>query len=390
MPMGKYKDFDDCVRKNSDKEDPKAYCGTIKAAVEGTSMPDFQANTTLRVHIDDSAVFEEVDGRMMATVRILRAGKSKNRRNYSPHVVEEAVKQKVFDGALMFKDHDRKRGEPQQRGVDEMVSVIESTSYDAPTQSAIGRVEFFDRPFYQKAQAAKDRLGVSINALVKGTRQVIAGVSEEDITGWGRGRSVDWVLFPSAGGQIMAFEDEDVDPMIDWSKVTPEELQKNNPAAYEAIQALAEPKKEAEDPPKPPVDNKKPEGDFVAKEDVQKMVAQALEDAQKAAAEKQGKISATATKIRQAFEKSGLPPRTRTRIMASFEGEEEFDEAAVAESIKNAKEELDAAGAGPRITGMGPSDGTAKAETGTFSVHESVRSSLLGPQKKTEEKEAAK
>lgn len=388
MPFGEYKDFDDCVRKNSDKEDPKAYCGTIKAAVEGDSMSDFQADTTLRVHIDESAVFEEVDGRMMATVRILKAGKSKNRRNYSPKVVKEAVDRKIFDGALMFKDHDRKRGEPQQRGIDEMVSTIESTTFDEATNSAIGRVEFFDRPFFNKAQAAKDRLGVSINALVKGTRQVIAGEVQEDITGWGRGRSVDWVLFPSAGGQILAFEDEDVEPMLDWSKVTPEELKKNAPAVYEQMQkeAVAEAEKA-----NPPADDKKtdPPVDAVPREEVQSMITKALEDAQKVASEKQGKITATATKIRDAFEKSGLPPRTRARIMASYEGVEEFDEAAVTESIKTAKEELDAAGAGPHITGMGPSDGTAKAVT-TFSVHESVRSSLLGPQKKEETKEAAK
>jgi len=389
MPFGEYKDFDDCVRKNSDKEDPKAYCGTIKAAVEGDSMSDFQADTTLRVHIDESAVFEEVDGRMMGTVRILKAGKSKNRRNYSPKVVKEAVDQKIFDGALMFKDHDRKRGEPQQRGVDEMVSVIESTTFDEATNSAIGRIEFFDRPFYNKAQAAKDRLGVSINALVKGTRQVIAGETQEDITGWGRGRSVDWVLFPSAGGQILAFEDEDVEPMLDWSKVTAEELKKNASSVYEEI--LAEGKVVKADPPKDPKpDPAEPPVDAVPRAEVQTMIAQALEDAQRAASEKQSKIAATAAKVRDAFEKSGLPPRTRARIMATYEGVEEFDEAAVTESIKTAKEELDAAGAGPHITGMGPSDGTSKPAAQTFSVHESVRSSLLGPQKKEETKEAAK
>jgi hypothetical protein len=35
IPFGEYDDFDDCVRHNKDKRDPKAYCGTIQAAVEG-------------------------------------------------------------------------------------------------------------------------------------------------------------------------------------------------------------------------------------------------------------------------------------------------------------------------------------------------------------------
>lgn len=35
MPFGGYDDFDDCVRKNRQKKDPKAYCAAIQNAVEG-------------------------------------------------------------------------------------------------------------------------------------------------------------------------------------------------------------------------------------------------------------------------------------------------------------------------------------------------------------------
>lgn len=34
MPFAEYKDFDDCVKKNQDKDDPKAYCAAIKAKTE--------------------------------------------------------------------------------------------------------------------------------------------------------------------------------------------------------------------------------------------------------------------------------------------------------------------------------------------------------------------
>jgi len=34
MPFGEYTDFDDCLSKNSDKDDPSAYCGYIKNQVE--------------------------------------------------------------------------------------------------------------------------------------------------------------------------------------------------------------------------------------------------------------------------------------------------------------------------------------------------------------------
>jgi len=34
MPFAGYTDFDDCVSKNRDKKDPKAYCATIMREVE--------------------------------------------------------------------------------------------------------------------------------------------------------------------------------------------------------------------------------------------------------------------------------------------------------------------------------------------------------------------
>ena len=40
MPFAGYADFDACVRANSDKRDPKAYCAEIMRAVEGgKNMP---------------------------------------------------------------------------------------------------------------------------------------------------------------------------------------------------------------------------------------------------------------------------------------------------------------------------------------------------------------
>jgi hypothetical protein len=38
-PFAGYEDFADCVAKNQDKEDPKAYCAAIKKKVEGKGMP---------------------------------------------------------------------------------------------------------------------------------------------------------------------------------------------------------------------------------------------------------------------------------------------------------------------------------------------------------------
>ena len=34
MPIAGYTNFEDCVSKNGDKDDPESYCGSIKAEVE--------------------------------------------------------------------------------------------------------------------------------------------------------------------------------------------------------------------------------------------------------------------------------------------------------------------------------------------------------------------
>lgn len=380
MPFAGYKDFADCVAKNSSKKDPKAYCGTIQAAAEGAEKLDFQVRTSIKFQLDDTAVFEEVDGRMMASIRVLRAGKSKNRRNYSPAIVKEAVDNHVFDRARMFRDHDRKRANPQERSINEMVSIIESTSYDDVSHSMNGRVEFFDRPFYEYAQRAKDYIGVSINALVKGTRQLVAGEVHEEITGWGPARSVDWVMFPAAGGSILAFEDEDVVTMPDWTQITAEDLKTNAPEVYESILASAEPPPKVDPPKKEPTPEQKP--------DIAKLVAEAIDEERTKANEKAARQKTAGDAVREAFKNSGLPTRTQTRVMASFEGVEEYDEKAVAEAIKSAKEELQEVGAGPRISGMGPSTGGGSTVASQeFSVHESVRSAF--GIKKEASKEAA-
>jgi hypothetical protein len=360
------------------------------------NLGDWQTRTVITVPIDDTAVFEEVDGRMMATVRILKAGMSKNRRTYPPHVVKEAVDKHLFDGIRMFINHDRKRPDPNDRSLSEMVSAIESTSYDDVNQAMDGRVEFFDRAFYDKVRAAKDYLGVSINALVKGTRRLQGGQVYEDVSGWTKPRSVDWVTFPAAGGAILAFEDEDEPPMLDWTTITAEELKKNNQAVFESIQAeareaaLAEAKKNQKGPEDDDEDSA-----IISQESIQQMIADGIANELKnrEAQEKVrlAKQRTASEQIRDAFEKSGLPTRTRARVMASFEGVEEFDSDAVAEAIKEAKEELNSAGAGPIIRGMGPSGaGDSTPQAAVFSVHESVASSFGLSRKSADPKEGTK
>jgi hypothetical protein len=56
-PFAGYKDFDDCVAQNSDKDNPEAYCGSIQAQVEGTKKQNGEPKTDVeraKVHFNIS------------------------------------------------------------------------------------------------------------------------------------------------------------------------------------------------------------------------------------------------------------------------------------------------------------------------------------------------
>jgi len=52
-PFADYKDFADCVAKNSDKEDPEAYCASIEQKVEGETVKEIAGNVYETIkHVD--------------------------------------------------------------------------------------------------------------------------------------------------------------------------------------------------------------------------------------------------------------------------------------------------------------------------------------------------
>jgi len=52
MPMGEYEDFDACVRDNSDKRDPGAYCAAIKRQIEGAAALSESEQEAIRASDD--------------------------------------------------------------------------------------------------------------------------------------------------------------------------------------------------------------------------------------------------------------------------------------------------------------------------------------------------
>ena len=57
-PFADYEDFDDCVRRNKDKKDPKAYCAEIMRRVEETQ----KTHGDIHIHLDsDISILSEND-----------------------------------------------------------------------------------------------------------------------------------------------------------------------------------------------------------------------------------------------------------------------------------------------------------------------------------------
>ena len=294
------------------------------------------------------------DEKMTARIRIIRAGMSKNNRNYRPAALQQAVESRMFDSMRMFVNHSDKP--PIQRDLRDMVSAIEpgTVVWNQEAQSVDGSVKFFSRPFYDFAKQAKDYMGDSINALVTGTRQRdSSGKVTEDVHSFNVVKSVDWCIFPAAGGTIQAFESEG-DGEVDWADLTYDDLKKHAPTLIEEI-------KTKEGIQSQPVDMKKPEVSSTAltAADVSKIVAEAIATDRATQKSESDKFETIKTRVREQLSKSGLPPVTRDRIERSFSSPtivSSFQESQVTEAITAAKEELKAAGvSGPRIAGMGPS-----------------------------------
>jgi hypothetical protein len=345
MPFAEYENFDACVAKNSSKKDPKAYCAAIMKAVE---KPAKEMDALEATFSKDDAT-----GKMTADVAIIKAGRAKNPRNYRATALQKAAKEGIYNGLRMFVDHSDKP--PVKRGFKEMVSAVESTRWGpdlGPKGGIRGTVEFFDEKFFDQVQRAQKYIGISADHRIK-VNYVQEGQQRiEDVLEIAYARSVDWVLYPSAGGEILQFvrEGEGADS-VEWNEVTLDELKANVPQLVAQIQAEVKPATEGEDDaPKAPV---------ITPEMVAEMVAKGVQEAVDKMADTDKKRDETAKSIRELITKSGLPNRVQTRIIAMFSDALEFDEGSITATINDAKEELKELGVGPKVTGEGPTGAAA-------------------------------
>lgn len=351
MPFAGYKDFKDCVRKNNSRKDPEAYCAVIMRKAE--ALPE----KTLEIRSYDVFDVQEAefdDENMEAKITILREGRSKNRRNYSKRVLREAVSSGIFDNIRMFVDHSDKP--PVKRSLKELVSATQKTSYeeDALGGKITAPVKFFSKDFFEFAKKAKDFMGDSISAHLRVARyHQPDGTVFEDVQKIMKGYSVDWVVFPAAGGGIENFvheaEGDNSVAAVEWAEITEDMLKENAPDLYQRLTVHEDDGDDDDDKDKDGDDDKE---SVLTLSAVEAIVERKVAEAQTEWNAKQDKQREDASKVADLVDSTPLPATTKARLKKSFDGQD-FVESKVKEAIEEAKAELKEAGAGPKVTGMG-------------------------------------
>jgi hypothetical protein len=326
---------------------------------------------------------ENAEGLPQADVVIIRPGESMNRREYPREAIEAAVKSGFWDDTPMFVNHgDAKM--PRKRDVRDLRARIDKGStYIGTEGEARGKVTFIDPEFAKFAKNAGPSIGLSAVHEFQGQRyRGNDGHYHERVNQFLVNHTVDFVAFPAAGGGIAQFlpaqeSEDDVD--YNSPLLTLEALKQHRPDLIDALAAEADDggddgddkDKKPEVPlpaPVPQPTPEPPEG-FVtlaqakafAEESAQRVV-ESFQTTEKKKAEAKASISAH-------MAKSGLPDKTKMRLLSAFEGQEEYDQKAVQEAIEVAAEELKETGwHGPRVIGLGDSSAREGEDKGADPV----------------------
>lgn len=346
------------------------------------------------LHVEEAEFHtDEKTGRMTGKIQIIKAGRAKGKkRDYTSQALRQAAKEGIYNGIRMFVDHSDKT--PLKRSMQELVSAVESTEYNPKTDAIDGQVEFFNKDFFDYAQRAKKYMGVSashqimVNNVMEGrdTIQRVVKIPSAD--------SVDWVVYPAAGGEALSFaqESEGVED-VDWEKVTLKDLKEHAPTLLEEHKKeVAKESEEPEEDPKLKKTNESEDDQPMSKAEVTRLVQEQVQSIQKASEAENEKRIAAGKKIREFVGKAGLPQRVATRIINSFADATEYVEESVKASVDDAKEEMKELGVrGPKITGNGTTQTTSASESETEAprVHharESVEAAFGVKTKKVEAK----
>jgi hypothetical protein len=318
---------------------------------------------------------DNAEGLPQADVVIIRPGESMNRRTYSREAIADAVARDFWGGTPMFVDHGDPRM-PRKRSFNDLKARIEKgSSYIGAAGEARARTTFIDRDFAEKVRNAGEGAGLSAVHEFQGQRfRGNDGHNHERVDRFLVNHSVDFVAFPAAGGGIAQFlpaqeSEDDVD--YNSPLLTLDALKQHRPDLIEALAAETdeggddddeEKKDEVPFPapvPQPEPEPPAPPEGFVTLAQAKAFAEESADRRIAAFVEGEERKADARAAVTAHVAKSGLPERTRNRVLLAFEGQQEYDRKAVQEAIESAAEELKETGwHGPRVIGLG--DSTAR------------------------------
>jgi hypothetical protein len=197
-----------------------------------------------------------------------------------------------------------------------------------------------------------DQLAVSINAVGTGSRGKIGDVDTFIVEGLTKGRSVDWVTEPGAGGRAGLLES--ADNVIDTLTVDLDTLKEVRSDLVDAIRAESEPKITQEVKKKLELETEVKD----LKESNDKLIKENADlKAEKEAALK----TAAQASIKEAIAKAQLPDATVARLVERFK--DATTDEGVAEAIKAEVDYIAKIKESGKVKGMGPQAGSDKNTT---------------------------
>jgi hypothetical protein len=207
-----------------------------------------QQEESFRVLACSASQFQESDydpatGKF--TMTIIKPGFNKSKGRFYP---QETLKRdyKVFENAKMFADHQTEKDakERPEGSVNNWVAQVSSV-WPESDGTIKGSGVVIDPPFKAKLDALKEQgllheMGVSIRAIGEASEQEREGVSTNVVEALIAARSVDFVTYAGAGGQIEAMESEKFDNELDVDLVTEAVLRKRRPDLIQLVETHAQ------------------------------------------------------------------------------------------------------------------------------------------------------
>jgi len=337
--------------------DPIAVETSYTPVESSETRESFRVMACNALPLQESA-YDAASGKLKIT--IIKPGLNKSKARFYP---AETLKRDfhVFEGAKMFADHqsDKEAKDKPEGSVNNWVASLKNVHAESDGTLA-GDAFVIDPPFKAKLDALNKQgllheMGVSIRAIGEASEQEREGVTTNVVESLIAARSVDFVTYAGAGGQIEAMESATQDNLNDVDLVTEAVLRQRRPDLISLVE------KHAQEITMKSVEQQLQESQaqVATLTTANKDLTTKFEEAQKAAAK--ATVSAEITKL---LSESKLPAISQDRVRKQFA--EATEVKGIAEAIKEEQDYVKQLGGGksaPKNLGAADNGTTRESDT---------------------------